>query len=329
MSTDDVDDASLQIINSVVENTGYSGYGIYSIGKLEILLDGSVIRVPDFGLIGGSPQASLIIQNGSLVEAGKKALQIGSLKQLFITDSILRGKEAAICVRSGAAVINMRGGGLESEDGILLETVMGDDPGMCDAWYIDPHGAEERDPGLDVTSYDPDNDTLANLSHMELFGNIYNGTTNLLGDTGPKPEFMPPPPPAEGEDGEAPDFEAFMKMRNGARNLVLNFADVRLTGIISAVITRHYVDKIVKENCRELLHLHHTPCAALNNGVIVNLDAYSRWTVTGTSYLTKLTLEDGAIIQGAGGRPVELFVNGHRTDIRPGTFTGAITLQLA
>ena len=64
----------------------------------------------------------------------------------------------------------------------------------------------------------------------------------------------------------------------------------------------------------------------MNNGVIVTLDSRSTWTVTGTSYLTALTLEPGAVVQAPQGQRLTATLNGQPLELRPGSYQGSIVL---
>ena len=67
-----------------------------------------------------------------------------------------------------------------------------------------------------------------------------------------------------------------------------------------------------------------------NNGVIVSLNGGSRWTVTGTSYLSALSLDAASSVSGPGRKRVTMTVDGTATEIRPGgSYTGAIVLTVA
>jgi hypothetical protein len=70
------------------------------------------------------------------------------------------------------------------------------------------------------------------------------------------------------------------------------------------------------------------PAAAVNNGVLVALKNGTVWTVTGTSYLTGLTIAGGTITA-PDGQTVELTVNGAKMPIENGSYTGNIVLSLA
>jgi len=56
---------------------------------------------------------------------------------------------------------------------------------------------------------------------------------------------------------------------------------------------------------------------AVNNGMIITLSGGTVWTVTGTSYLTSLIIEDAQIVA-AEGQEVEMTVNGKKNKNREG-----------
>ncbi|MGW1026355.1 hypothetical protein ACWD4J_22135 [Streptomyces sp. NPDC002577] len=118
-------------------------------------------------------------------------------------------------------------------------------------------------------------------------------------------------------------------MRKG-KNMVLTFDDSTVEGVISASGAKHRVSTIDSSNFYDLGIVTNTVQAAVNNGVIVTLDNGSRWTVTGTSHLTKLTVASDATVTAAAGRSLTMTVNGTTTEIKPGTtYSGAIVLTAA
>ena len=103
-----------------------------------------------------------------------------------------------------------------------------------------------------------------------------------------------------------------------------------LEGKISAA-TQHYREglKFLEETIREeLSNVIQTPAPTVNNGIIVSLDGTSVWTVTGTSYITSLTLSEGAKIMAPGGKQLHVTVNGEKSVLKPGTITGKIVLSV-
>jgi hypothetical protein len=61
-------------------------------------------------------------------------------------------------------------------------------------------------------------------------------------------------------------------------------------------------------------------------GVIVSLASGTRWTVTGTSYLTSLALDATSAVAAAAERTITMTVGGTATAIGPGSYSGAIAL---
>ena len=114
------------------------------------------------------------------------------------------------------------------------------------------------------------------------------------------------------------------------QNLTLTFTASTVEGTISASTTRHNVTAITSAQYREISEVTNTPSAVVNNGVLVTLDAGSTWTVTGTSYLSALTLATDARVEAPAGKTLTLTVDGTETPIERGrTYTGALTLTVS
>ena len=64
----------------------------------------------------------------------------------------------------------------------------------------------------------------------------------------------------------------------------------------------------------------------VNNGVCVSLDKDSVWIVTGTSYITSLTLAEGAQVTAPEGRHLTVTVDGIPTEVKSGSYIGKIVL---
>lgn len=119
-----------------------------------------------------------------------------------------------------------------------------------------------------------------------------------------------------------------------------------ITGMITASIATHILphieypigwDDVIgepfvnvghTEDYKYLGEVINTPGEAINNGVIVSLDGDSSWTVTGTCYLTSLLLAEGAVVNAPMGKSVSMTVEGAPQSIVPGTYTGAIVLEV-
>jgi hypothetical protein len=100
--------------------------------------------------------------------------------------------------------------------------------------------------------------------------------------------------------------------------------------VITATLAGHHVDTITSANWQELGAVGNTPQPAVNNGVIVSLASGSTWTVTGTSYLTALSLDATSAVTGRHDGDVTMTVDGKPTAITPGaSYAGAIVVTPA
>ena len=117
----------------------------------------------------------------------------------------------------------------------------------------------------------------------------------------------------------------------GAKNLDIYIENATVNGVISAA-NAFYKDgltQITKNNCQELSNITQIPAPPVNNGVIVTVADGGVWNVTGTSYLTKLTIEAGGNVKGSQGKPLTMTVDGVKKEVAPGEYTGLIHLTIA
>jgi hypothetical protein len=167
-----------------------------------------------------------------------------------------------------------------------------------------------------------------------------------------------PGDPAPGPGGAAPDAGGGMRgggmpegemprggipdggMRGGGipgggvvtgKNMVLTFDNASITGVISASEAHHLksVLYVNKEDYKLFGVVTNTAHASINNGVIVSLTRNSNWTVTGTSYLTRLSIEAGSTITAPQGYSVTMTVDGISRPIGTGDYKGQISLAIA
>jgi len=112
------------------------------------------------------------------------------------------------------------------------------------------------------------------------------------------------------------------------KNMVLTFENANITGVITASQSKHTKSSIGAEDYKLLGEVTNTPGSAINNGVIVSLDGESTWTVTDASYLTGLTIAEGATISAPEGQKVTMTVDGKDTAIKAGTYKGDIVITV-
>lgn len=322
----------LTAVNSHVGNTGEYGYGTYAIGDAVVRVLGSRFDVGSYATIiagpaavvhyGDSTREAVAALNEEL-ELGLSRMELAAIPvrsttvdsghfgymffgpgQLTLDGGTVVNSERATFLNKGQqAAITVDGSGgarLNPRDGVIVQMIELDDPGpvnvdgkmMNIGVYTEPTGDPVKDTRFDPTSAQPA-DSVAKFSSIQLKGDFYNG------------------------------------MRQG-KNMVLDFAASTVEGVISATTARHRVSSIDAATFYELGIVTNTPGPAVNNGVIVTLGAGSVWTVTGTSYLTSLTLAADAAVRAPGGRTLTATVDGKAVSLAPGaTYTGALVLGVA
>jgi hypothetical protein len=346
LSTDSGMDCTLVSVNSVVSNTGDSGYGTYAIGNATEYLLGTEFNVASYATIftggnatyGDSDPATVASLNASLglglTDAELRAIpsrptvvnsrQWGFMwhaddNNLAITGrTVINSAHATFLNKGQQTVVTVDGGKgarLNPADGVIVQVIDNDDPGPVmvngvlenAGVYTQPTGEPTKVTTFDVTVAQS-TDSVLSFSDISLNGNFYNG---LRGG----------PAAAGGGPGGGPAV---------GLNLVLNFASSQVTGVITATLAEHHVATIDSSNWWELGHVSNTPQAVINNGVIVALTDGSAWTVTGTSYLSALSLDGTSRVAGPRGRKVAMTVDGTPTAITAGgSYTGAIVVTVA
>jgi hypothetical protein len=225
--------------------------------------------------------------------AGTLRLDGGTVITSAQTTFLNKGQQTSITVDGSD------GAQLNPGNGIILQMIESDDPGpvnvdgkmMNVGVYTEPTGDPVKDASFDPTSVHTA-DGAATFTSIALAGDFYNG------------------------------------MRAG-KNMVLTFEDSTVEGVISATKAEHRVSTIDSSNFYELGQVTNTVRAAVNNGVIVQLNSGSTWTVTGTSHLTRLTVATDAALRAANGKAVTMTVDGTQRAIEAGgDYSGAIVLTV-
>ncbi|MFD7710667.1 hypothetical protein ACFV6E_02965 [Streptomyces sp. NPDC059785] len=340
LSVDGGSNCTLTAINTKIANTGGQGYGSYAIGQVTENFLGCTFDVGDYALIhwgasahyGDSTPEAVAALNESL-EIGLSRAELRALPQRRTTvdagrfmvlwyaagsvtidggTRVRTGKTAFMCkaVAASLTVDGSKGASITPGNGIVFQLMDTDRPSSqavtgkpwsteMTGTYTDPTGTPAKSATWDTTSAQA-TDAKASFTDIEIEGDFYNavrggGNANLQG-----------------------------------QNLVLTFTGSTVAGVISASTTKHHVTTIDYTQYRQVSEVTNTPGAVVNNGVVVTLGAGSVWKVTGTSYLSALTLAADAAVKAPRGKKVTLTVDGTVTAIEPGTtYTGALTLSVA
>jgi hypothetical protein len=199
------------------------------------------------------------------------------------------------------------GAQLNPANGIILQLMENDDPGpgledgipVNNAVYTCPTGVPSRYSDWSVSTVHDDSDSVSYFTDIALKGDFYNGVRG----------------------GSAMD---------PGQNMVLNFDQTTVDGVISATVVTHYVSEIDTDDYLQLGVVTNEAYEVINNGVIVSLANSSVWTVTGTSYLSVLTLDSSSSVAPPSGKTITMTVDGTTTTIKAGeTYTGEITLTVS
>jgi len=308
----------MYVKDSTVELTGprARGYGAFSIGDALISYDNCTVNVQGYSLLmgGHGDHQNGEITNGSVINSTLYAVMIfrDSGSELKVNrGATLNSASSTFVVKGSHSYLNIDDAVLNPGNGVILQLMDSDEPGMGPSRFIVPIGADTPIPGRDLAAADSETDVFMTVSDMEVTGDFYNSTTNLKANCIEN----------EAEGGDA---------QQGVKNLDLKFEGAKVNGIISAA-TAAYKDGVVLidgSNFKELSAVTQTAHEPVNNGVIVSLDKDSVWTVTGTSYLTSLTVAKGAMIQAPKGKTLTMTVDGVKKPIGDGTFKGKIVLTI-
>lgn len=313
------------------------GYGMMSIGNCVDTFDNSKVSIQGYAFLICNPGSQGVITGGSDVEAtvyGAMIFRNHNGKMTVNKGSKVTSGQSMFVVKGSQTTIDCDDCTLNAGNGIILQLMDNDEPGMQRVNFKPSNDEEDvYAEGRDLTVASPDDDIFARFSNMELKGNMFNSTTNLFlqtrGDAGqcpgmPVPDFdlMPKPDP------NAPLVRGTGLDLQGAHNLDITLDNVRYTGCISSAKARYKegLSVIDPENREELSNVSLTAAPPINNGVIVHLSGNSVWNVTGTSYITRLSVEEGAKVLSADGTPASITVNGEKVSLTAGEYSGNIVI---
>ncbi|MEV6346198.1 hypothetical protein [Actinoplanes sp. NPDC051851] len=333
LSTDGGSDMKLTSINSDLAITGKGGYGSYVIGNATEEFLGTTMNVATYAAInrggsvhyGDSSRAAVKSLNSSL-SLGLTAKELQSLAQRRTVinskkfgvmwhgagtvdidgGTVLNTAQAAFLNKGqavGITVDGSQGASVNAKNGVILQVIEDDDPGpvmvngqLVNAGvYTEPTGEPAKSSTFDLTAAHS-SDTVATFSDISLKGDFYN---------------------------------AIRGSASSGKNLILTLDGTKLTGVVTSSESHHAVSTITSADYEQLGVVTNTAEAAVNNGVVVDLSGCSTWTVTGTSYLTKLTIGAKASIAAPKGKKLTATVDGVTTTLKAGaTYTGAIVLRV-
>lgn len=361
LSVDGSNYAKMFIKDSDLTLTGprSHGYGVFCIGPTPISIDNSHLDVNGFPIMmmGMERKGAVTLKNGSLITGRRYGVHLtsDSGSTLTVQDSAIYTDQSAIVAKNANTNIVLKNADIQAGNDVLVQMMDTDDPGLAGEFIDVSMYATMEDtymPGRDLTTADPMTDLIVTIEDSDLFGNLYNSSTNLprlaskekpagipkrpgivppgrlAGSipSGDGPAAPPPPPNVDSMKGDGDGPVMMPKMGPPEpKNMKVVLKNSTLTGAISAAKQRYkdgitYIDETTRE---ELCNVTQTPAPAVNNGVIVVLEQGAVWNAVGTSYLTSITISVGALLSGV------LTVDGAAVDAPMGTYTGNIVVTEA
>ena len=352
LSIDGSEDSIKMVVkNSRLELSGprAHGYGAFCIGENEIVFDNCDVDVYGYPmlLMGMEGLGKASILNSRVKGRRFGAMVIDDDNSVFtIKDSSFKTGKSTLCIKASATTIDIDNTAMEPANGTIVQLMDPDESGMNVVEHRIPVGeVDVALPDRDLSAASLKEDVVLNISNCDLKGNFYNSTTNirayqrdtkgamgLFHDTvvGILPMFELP---KDGEDAPPPMGPAARHDGDdlrGPKNLGLNLKNTKIEGIISSA-DQKYRDglTVIREDERmELGNITQTAAPTINNGVCIDLDKDSVWTVTGTSYVTALTLAEGAKVAAPEGKKLSVTVDGAAVELKAGAYTGKIVLTV-
>ena len=342
----------MYVKDSTIELAGprSRGYGAFSNGDDSLVsFDHCTVNVQGYPMLlgGTSIKACGEITGGTVINSPLYGVMIFETlsSELKVKDSTLNTASSTFVVKGSTETsLTIDGAIMNPGNGVILQLMDSELPEESNTTeFLVPIGlTDEPIPGRDLTVANPKEDVLMTVANAEVTGDFYNSTTNLKANCNPKAAKLEagkvPGMPQEVKDAwPAPSETAGSssavpwKDRQGPKNLDLKFVKTTVRGVISAATAAYGegVTAIGPENCEEMSAITQSAHEAVNNGVIVSFDKDSVWVVTGTSHLTSLTIDAGAIVLAPEGKTLTMTVNGAKTKTAPGSYKGKIVVAVA
>jgi hypothetical protein len=294
LSTDGVQKVRMMVDHSQIETEG-AGYGAYALGDAIDTFSHSTFNVDDYGLIIGGSGSGIFTDSTHV-----NSRRFGIMLHQGGGGSIVINKGSSF--HTGATLIEVKGRGtsivvdhakLRADNGILLQTMDNDDPfmkAMIARGGLAPGAA--MDPHQ--APKPPANNVTATFSNVRLDGDLIHAMSDL-----------------------------------GALTVTLG-----QHAVLEGAITTATAEPITGQDPTQATYLligqvRNTFAPATGpHALTVVLNAGSEWAVRTTSYLGTLKLASGAALRATRGNGIALIVNGIKTPIRPGTYSGQIVLKV-
>ena len=319
-----------------------SGYGTYSIGGTLVKLAGSTIVAADYVAIAANGPASLTLTSSepSSIASAYGYLDILSelearktvaISQRFgvmyhsgqgtgVTTvekgSVLCTGKTAFQIKGCGTIINVDNSHIYAGNGIVLQVMDNDDAGIdvsnleTTTDYVENHvKAAATETSSNAPSTAGSGSVFATFANMTLNGDIFNASGwEAAKNANPL---------------DLADYENDVSGgASSVTHLSVLLSNVVYTGLISTTEAKHDLPAITYREYEQIGEVNNTVCIPENAGLVVSLKNSTIWNVTGTGYMTSLTVDSTSSLGNAA-----VYVNGVKTSIEAGkTYTGVIKI---
>lgn len=322
-----------------------SGYGAYSIGPTTVTLAGTTMVVPDYLAICANDESNFRVTSSAAPSISKAHRYLDIANEVKEKRSAMFSRRFGIMYHSGSgigvtaiergtvmytglsaflvkgcgAIINVDDSNIYSGNGIILQIMDNDDAGIntesefleTTADYIEAHvEGRATETSTNAASVVQVGGVFAVFSNTTLNGDVYNASgwekakeADILGGMGDYTNEV------GGGSSKATDL-----------NLILD--NVTYTGNVSTAEAYHEKPVIGHIDYDLIGVVNNTVCVPENAGIVVNLKNNTTWNVTGTGYVTSLTIDETSTMGNA-----KVYVNGVETKVEAGkTYTGVVKI---
>ena len=271
-----------------------------------------------------------------------------------ISDSSIITGKSSFLIKGSPVNVYVERSVLKPANGVICQLMANDNVPQMMVQNYPIRGEDIPDvyiEGRDLTAIDPETDCILTFSDMDMKGDLFNSTHNkhMEKDSRLGPEGRDafggtlfgggPPEPAPGMDNPfagPPSIEKIFGQddldNRNPKNLEIDLKKTRLEGVISSAVEKHRDDleEITELTRFEMDEVKQTAAPTVNNGVVVHLDKDATWIVTGTSYITKLVMDPGAILKTVHGKKLVITVDGQEKEntIDGCEYSGRIVLDV-
>lgn len=316
------------------------GYGTFCIGDNDITIENSTVDVNGYPMLvmGMDRKGHATISCSKIRGRRFGSMVFSDDHSIFdIINSDFDTGKSSIVVKGSATTINIENTSMKAGNGVILQLMDSDEGGMAMEYFTIPVGIEpEYIEGRELSAAD-ENDIYLNIKNCSLKGDLFNSTTGLR-PTDACPNggmgyfhdtvigYLPPMPMPQIPDS----MPVEMDDNRGAKNLAVSLSGTEIEGIISSASQayREGLKVIYEDNRLELSNITQWASPTVNNGVIVEMDGGSVWTVAGTSYITALKLAEGAVVKAPDGKKLSITVDGAAIEPAAGEYKGKIVLEV-